>query len=193
MNEVHDDGGLLTRARRGDEAAFSELFSRYQRAVYHYAVYMGGRDVGDDIVQETFLVVLRQSDRQDELRGSVLGYLVGIARRLLLKRFGEQRAAPLAEDLEEAVNESACEQPTVLDDIARAEAAETVRAAVESLPAGYREAVVLCELQELDYAAAADVMGCPVGTVRSRLHRARALLARKLSAQPRVEGMRQES
>ena len=71
-------------------------------------------------------------------------------------------------------------QPTVLDTLSRAETVHTVRAAIASLPAPYREAVVLCELQEMSYADAAAVAECPVGTVRSRLHRAKALLTEKL-------------
>jgi RNA polymerase sigma-70 factor (ECF subfamily) len=70
---------------------------------------------------------------------------------------------------------------TVLDALTRREAIEFVRAAVQSLPLTYREVVALCDLQELDYATAADVLQVPIGTVRSRLHRGRALLAAKLS------------
>jgi RNA polymerase sigma-70 factor (ECF subfamily) len=67
-----------------------------------------------------------------------------------------------------------------LSDLARSEQIASVRQAVVSLPAPYREAVVLCELQELSYAEAAAAAGCSVGTIRSRLHRARAILAKKL-------------
>jgi RNA polymerase sigma-70 factor (ECF subfamily) len=71
---------------------------------------------------------------------------------------------------------------TALDDLTREETIAAVRAAVQSLPPVYREAVVLCDLQEMDYAAAAGALQCPIGTVRSRLSRARALLVTKLSA-----------
>jgi RNA polymerase sigma-70 factor (ECF subfamily) len=71
---------------------------------------------------------------------------------------------------------------TALDDLTRAETIATVRAAVQSLPPAYREVVVLCELQGLDYAAAASAVQCPIGTIRSRLSRARALLTAKLGA-----------
>ncbi len=83
--------GCSKRARRGDEDAFSQLFGRYQRAIYRYAVYMGGPDAGDDIVQETFLAVLRQRGRADQPQGTLLAYLIGIARRLLLKRLCRER------------------------------------------------------------------------------------------------------
>ena len=68
----------------------------------------------------------------------------------------------------------------VLDDLTRAETIETVRRAVLSLPPKYREVVVLCELQDVSYVETAEILGCAIGTVRSRLHRARALLLAKL-------------
>jgi RNA polymerase sigma-70 factor (ECF subfamily) len=181
-----DDVELLERARQGDEAAFSQLFERYQRAVYRYAMYMCGREAGDDIVQETFMAVLRQSGRRDRPQGAVIAYLIGIARHRVLKRIAAEHEETFARDLDERVVALALpDHLTVLDDLTRAEAIEKVRAAVESLPPAYREVVVLCELEEMDYAAAAEVMQCPIGTVRSRLHRARALLAAKLAANRR--------
>jgi RNA polymerase sigma-70 factor (ECF subfamily) len=71
----------------------------------------------------------------------------------------------------------------------RAEGIARVRRAVLSLPVRYREVIVLCELQELTYAEAAQALGCAIGTVRSRLHRARALLAGKLSEQDEPRGV----
>jgi len=70
----------------------------------------------------------------------------------------------------------------VLENLSRAETVHAVRAAIATLPAPYREAIVLCELQELSYADAATVAQCPVGTIRSRLHRAKELLMTKLAA-----------
>ena len=66
-------------------------------------------------------------------------------------------------------------------DLTRREGLETLRRAVQALPRRYREVVVLCDLEEVDYADAAVALGCPIGTVRSRLHRARGLLLEKLS------------
>ena len=91
-----DDGALLTRASRGDEAAFSELFARYQRQIYHYAERVCGCASGDDIVQETFLAVLRPSGRFDPAKGTVPGYLFGIARHHVIKRLA-RRGATLSE------------------------------------------------------------------------------------------------
>ena len=177
MSDV-DDVRLLERARRGDEGAFSQLFARYQRAIYRYGAYMCGRDAGDDVVQETFLAVLRQTRRDDAPRGTVGGYLFGIARHVVMKRLSARKDEPVDDELGDLVP---TEQANALDDLTRFETVEAVRAAVCSLPPAYREAVVLCELQEMDYAGAADVMQCPIGTVRSRLHRARALLTNTLA------------
>jgi len=173
MSEM-DDAGLLGRARTGDETAFSQLFARHQRQLFRYATYMGGADAADDIVQDTFLAVLRQKGRTDTLTGSVIGYLIGIARHLVMK----QRAQPWPA-IEEDIDVPS-EEPNAFDQLVLSESVDHVRAAVRSLPPAYREAIVLCELEDIDYADAAGMMQCPVGTVRSRLHRARALLADKL-------------
>lgn len=175
MSEM-DDAALLGRARTGDEAAFAQLFARHQRQLFRYASYMGGRDAADDIVQDTFLAVLRQKGRADAPTGSIIGYLIGIARHLIMKRRAQRWSDP-----EEAADVPA-DEPSAFDRLVTIESVETLRAAVHSLPPPYREAIVLCELDDLDYATAATMMQCPVGTVRSRLHRARALLGAKLMA-----------
>ena len=81
---------LLRRAREGNEDAFSQLFARHERAVYRYAAYMCGPDAGDDIVQETFLAVLQQTNRCDTPTESVRAYLMGIARHRVLKRLASR-------------------------------------------------------------------------------------------------------
>jgi RNA polymerase sigma-70 factor (ECF subfamily) len=177
-----DDAGLLARARRGDERAFSQLFARYQRQRFRYAAYMGGAGAADDIVQDTFLAVLRQKDRTDAPSGSVIGYLIGIARHLIMKRHPQPWST-----LEDA-SDLPSDEPSAFDRLMASESVDAVRTAVMSLPPLYREAVVLCELEDVDYAGAAMLMECPIGTVRSRLHRGRALLAARLSTTVRAEG-----
>ena len=177
MGDV-DDARLLERARKGDEQAFSQLFAAHQRQVFRYATYMGGADAADDIVQDTFLAVLRQRDRRDQPTGTVGSYLIGIARHLVMKRHERTAGWALVEDDFEGTE---TREPNALDRLLLAESAASVRAAVLSLPPVYREAIVLCELEDLDYAGAAAVMQCPLGTVRSRLSRSRALLAERLT------------
>jgi len=98
----------------------------------------------------------------------------------MLRRLSRSSSIPIGEFTEDLNVEGSIERETPLDDFARRETIGFVRAAVQSLPPAHREVIVLCELEEMDYAEAASVMQCPVGTVRSRLNRARALLSRKL-------------
>ena len=177
-----DDAGLIALARRGDAVAFSRLFAGFERRIFRYAAHMCGRDAADDVVQETFLALLRGRGDYDAGKGSVGNYLFGIARHFVLKRLSAREVATF--DLDEHDEETAWpdERPSVVDSLARAETIQAVRAAIASLPAVYREVVVLCELQEMSYADAAVIAQCPIGTVRSRLHRAKAMLTTKLSA-----------
>ena len=177
-----DDAGLLERSCRGDETAFSELYARHQRAIYSYAARMCGHESGDDVVQETFLAMLRQRGRYDAARGSVGAYLFGIARHVVMRQL-ERRYGPI--DFNPPDENTAAVQDTPFEALFRLESIDALRAAVDELPPVYREAIVLCELQEMDYATAAAVMQCPIGTVRSRLHRARALLTARLRCRTR--------
>lgn len=172
-----DDLGLLERTKQGDEDAFASLFERHKAAVYRYASHMGGAADADDVVQEAFLALLRQLAQYDATRGSLQGYLLGIARRLTLKRLGRVR---WEESIDPADAAMVARDADAFEDLSRAETVERVRAAIALLPVVFREAIVLCELNELDYATAAAVMDCPIGTVRSRLHRARAQLCKVL-------------
>ena len=178
-----DEAALLTRASEGDEAAFGELYTRYQRQIYHYAARMCGVAAGDDVVQETFLAVLRQTGRFDPAKGTVGAYLYGIARHHVIKRL-ERQGVALTEPVEMVAAGAVAVQDTPLEAMARERMIGVVRQAVQSLPPVYREVVALCDLQEMDYATVAQVIQCPIGTVRSRLHRARGLLLRKLAAVP---------
>jgi RNA polymerase sigma-70 factor (ECF subfamily) len=176
-----DEAALLTRLCEGDEAAFCTLFARYQRQIYLYASRMCGCAAGDDVVQETFLSVLKPSGRFDPAKGTVAGYLFGIARHHVIRRLAKQGTV-LAEPPEELALTGMASQETPFDAMARDQMIDAVRQAVQSLPPVYREVVALCDLEELDYATVAHVIQCPIGTVRSRLHRARALLLRKLTS-----------
>jgi RNA polymerase sigma-70 factor (ECF subfamily) len=177
-----DDAGLVRRMRRGDEDAFATLFAKHHAAIYRYALQMCGPAAADDVVQEAFLALLRQTDRYDPARGAVLTYLYGIARHHVLKRLPSSSAeSALDED-----DDAAAVPATALDDLSRAETVDQVRQAVHRLPPPYREVVVLCELHEMDYETAASILECPIGTVRSRLHRARRLLMAKLAASQRT-------
>ena len=161
---------LLKRLQAGDERAFDTLYSRHMPPVYRYALRMtGSASDADDVVQDLFLALIRNARGYDPERGELRSYLYGLARRLILRRLPAE--LPTNDDTPE---------PAVEDDpferLDLNQRLESVRAAVASLPASYREVVALCDLEELSYADAAVTIGCAVGTVRSRLHRARAML-----------------
>jgi RNA polymerase sigma-70 factor (ECF subfamily) len=142
----------------------------------------GSPPAAEDIVQEVFLALLRDECGYDPQRGSLVAYLFGIARKLLLRQF-ERRRSDVPVDTggaEEGRFAEPVDTSDPLADLAARERVDALRRAVSSLPRRYREVVVLCDLEEVDYAEAAAALGCPIGTVRSRLHRARMMLAGKL-------------
>lgn len=184
------DDDLLFRLRNGDEQAFVTLYRRRQAAIYRFALHMSGStSVAEDITQEVFLALLKEECGYDRERGTLSGYLFGIARKLVLRNHDRNRGDV---PLEVEADEGAPIELAVIDDplagLTRTEAVTALRRAVQALPRRYREVVMLCDLEEMDYAEAAIVLGCPIGTVRSRLHRARALLLEKLNQdrKPRV-------
>ena len=173
----HTDDSLLRLASDGREDAFVELYRRRQGQIYKFALHMcGSAPVAEEVTQEVFMSVIRNANGFDPGRGSVAAYLYGIARNHVLRALERDRAyVPMEDDV---VVISGAETP--LGDLTRTETIESVRQAVLSLPGNYREVVVLCDLQEMNYAEAAAMLDVPVGTVRSRLSRARAMLVEKL-------------
>jgi RNA polymerase sigma-70 factor, ECF subfamily len=178
------DDELLTLVAAGDARAFTELFHRRQPDVFRFAVHMTASvATAEDIVQEVFLAVMRDAGRYEAGRATVAAWLCGIARNCVRQRLERDRRlmpADFGDGRDTLTDDSAPADP--LTGLLRAERIDTLRRTVQTLPVSYREAVVLCDLQEMSYADAAEVLGCPVGTVRSRLHRARAMLAARLSA-----------
>ena len=182
------DGDLLRRASRGDEEAFAEIYRAHQVTLYRYALRMSGSAwAAEEIVQEVFMTLLRAPEKFDAARGPIGAYLFGIARNRVLKHLERApREVPLETngetngelDLVDSAKVTHMHTPSTWAE--QRQLADRVREAVLSLPAEFREAVVLCELEELSYEEAARLLGCPIGTIRSRLHRARALLLAKL-------------
>jgi RNA polymerase sigma-70 factor, ECF subfamily len=177
------DLDLLLQIRSGDEEAFLSLYRRRQGAIYRFVLHMSGSTpVAEDITQEVFLALLRSECGYDPDRGTLSGYLFGIARKLLLRQMERGRVdVPLEPDAEDAPLPELAVIQDPLGDLTHRERLEALRRAVATLPRRYREVVVLCDLEEVDYSEAAVALNCPIGTVRSRLHRARALLLEKLN------------
>jgi RNA polymerase sigma-70 factor (ECF subfamily) len=179
------DSELLERMMTGDEEAFLALYRRRQSGVYRFALQMSGSDtVAEDVTQEVFMTLIQEAGNYDAARGSLQAFLYGIARNFVLRKIAkENRFVALFEDADEGAAQAsdhflAASDP--LGDLTRSETIERVRQAVLALPPRYREVVVLCDLHEMSYAEAAAALHCVVGTIRSRLHRARSLLAETL-------------
>lgn len=170
-----NDAELLSRMAAGAEDAFAAIYRRHQGPIFRFAQWMSGSDaLAAEVTQETFLVLIRDSSRFDPSRGPLSAWLMGVARNQVMKLLErEGRYHPLEDETSalEAGMEAGLE---------RSERIALVRQAVFSLPAAYREAVVLCDMEERSYEEAARALGCAVGTVRSRLHRGREMLAQRL-------------
>ena len=189
------DTELLQLMLTGDAEALATLYQRRQRSVYRFALQMcGSTEIAEDITQEVFLVLINDGSIFDSSRGSLNSFLLGVARNHVLRRLQRERFyVPIGESEDNSEREPASPAAMTvsvgpLDDLARTETIESVRRAVLALPERYREVVVLCDLQEMSYGETAEILGCAVGTVRSRLHRARALLINKLRPARQEEG-----
>ena len=178
--EAQTDVDLLRRMASGEERAFTALYRRRQGSVYRYALHMSGKpELAEEVTQEVFMALIREPRQYDAERGELSAYLYGMARNMVRKALIRDRAYVTA--LDEPYYETAGDND-VLGDLTRQERLDALRQAVLALPANYREAVVLCDLHEMDYAQASGVLGVPLGTLRSRLHRGRALLIEKMRA-----------
>jgi RNA polymerase sigma-70 factor (ECF subfamily) len=174
---------LLKRAAKGDEQAFLLLYQRHQAPLYRYALRMTGSPwAAEEVVQEVFLLLIREPQKYQAERGELGAFLFGVARNRVMKHL-ERTPREASLDVLSA-NGSPWREPedplTPMMIAEKRERIEQVREAVLELPAEFREAVVLCELEEMSYEEAAQACGCPLGTIRSRLHRGRALLLAKL-------------
>jgi RNA polymerase sigma-70 factor (ECF subfamily) len=176
---------LFLLSRDGDEDAFVALYRRRYQAVFRFVAQLtGDESVAEDVTQEVFVLLARGAIDFDPARGALQALLYGVARNLVRRRQGRERGhVPIdADDGTGMVPEALVDRTDVLGELARSQTVAMVRQAVGSLPAHYREVVILCDLHEQSYEEAAAALGCAVGTVRSRLHRARGLLLDKLQS-----------
>lgn len=193
------DVELIRRLAGGDEDAFLEFYRRHQAGLYRYAIHMSGSpEAAADVVQDTFLTLIRHAGKFDEQKGTPAAFLFGIARNQLRKHHErERRYVPLSDDLGSVLSQewSAGQDHSngnghspvnpirvegILEGLERSEMVEQLRGAVLTLPDHYREPLTLCDLEGKSYFEAAALLDCPVGTVRSRLNRARSMLLDKL-------------
>ena len=175
------DEELLRLTRAGDEHAFTVLYRRHQGPVYRFALQMSGsQSVADDITQEVFLALMREFSRFDSSRSSLAPYLYGVARNQVRRHMERGKFQVPIHDDGDASLEPITAPGDPLGDLTLREGLSALRQAILTLPLHYREVVALCDLEEMSYEEAARSIGCAVGTIRSRLHRAHALLIQKL-------------
>ena len=168
------DVRLLAEIVGGVEQSFVELYRRRHNDVYRFVFAMAkSRSFAQDVTQEVFLNVLENASRFDSAKGTVRAWLFGCARHVTLDRLRLERR--WTDDMPADLGTLDSDERLLAD-----QRVERLHAAIARLPIEYREALVLFELQELTYAETATVLDCPIGTVRSRLHRGRVLLATML-------------
>ena len=180
------DFDLLRQTHDGRADAFTALYRRHQGPLFRYALMRcGSSDTAADVVQEAFMGLLTGRFGFDPLRGQLQHFLFGVVRNLILKLEEPRRrqvALPEPDEDGECELDLACDGAGPLARLLGNEAAEEVRRALALLPAHYRDVVILYELHDLSYLEIATVCQVDIGTVRSRLSRGRAALARRLQA-----------
>ena len=193
-DEADPEAQLLERLKQRDESAFLELYDRHRRSVYWFLVHMTGSiALAEDLTQGVFVAILEKIGsgaigQFDPGKGPLEGYLLGVARNLAREerrrthRFASLEIVFETPEWEWFLDKFSCENQ--IRDAETLLAAQSdlklLYRAILDLPHPYRETIVLCGLQEKSYQQAAAILQCSEGTVASRLHRAKALLAAKL-------------
>jgi len=182
---------LVRRCIAGDAVAWEEIVQRYNRRIYNICYrFAGSADDAQDLTQEVFIKMYRTLSSYDPGRAAFMTWLTTITRNLLVDHFRKTKQDRMTETLDGAPSEHEDAMP--LSDkipdkaappdarVQSREAGETVHHALEKLSPELREAVILRDLQDMDYREIAAVLKVPEGTVKSRINRGRAELARLL-------------
>ncbi len=185
--EVSDEVELCQRIALGDQAAFRVLVDRYQHRVFGFCVRMlGDRAEAGDLAQDVFLAVYQHAH---EFRGDAKfsTWALRIARNMTLNRIkylerrGRAGKHVVTEKDEARAVARPHEGPNPEEHRASNERREMVHEAIEKLDASHRAVVVLRDIEDLSYEEICDITGLPLGTVKSRIHRARTALATHLA------------
>lgn len=176
--EDEADGALMALVRRGDERAFAALVERYEHSIVNYLCRLTGcRDRAEDLAQETFVRLFQHAARYQE-QGQFAAYLYRIATNLVRSEERRKRRWRVIDN----VLQKAPETPQVLPsgDVLRSEVQAVVSEAIQELPVHFRAPLVLREIEDRSYEEIAKALDCRVGTVKSRINRAKAQLREKL-------------
>jgi len=186
-------GLLVRRCVAGDAAAWEDIVRRYQRRIYNICYrFAGSAEDADDLTQEVFIKMYKTLDSYDVDRGAFMTWVTTITRNLLVDHFRKGKhdrltdsldASPVQEEEGRSLSEQIEDKGTASPDeqVRSREAGEAVHEALQKLSPELREAVILRDLQDMDYKEIAGVLKVPEGTVKSRINRGRVELARLLS------------
>jgi RNA polymerase sigma-70 factor (ECF subfamily) len=179
-----DERQIVEAARRGDHRAFEALVLKYQDRIFRLVQRLvSGADTVDDLAQEVFIRAYRSIG---EFKGesSLYTWLYKIALNLCRNYYRTKGRRPVHEELGESTGAVGLESPdgSPEDEVFRREFWEQLRRGLDELPEEQREAVVFCDLEGMSYEEMAEVLGVPIGTVRSRIFRGRRALQRRLGA-----------
>jgi len=179
MSNSSADAELLDLARRGEEAAFLTLYQRHRDCVFRFTYRMlGSVQLAEDVTHDCFLSLMSKPRLFDPSRSSVRTYLCAAARNLAYRRLRRMGREATVDEMSDT---QADERAGPLEQVLAGELADTVKQAVASLPPLQREAIILFEFEDLSLADIAAVGQTDVGTIKSRLHRARERLRRLLA------------
>jgi len=182
---------LVRRCISGDAVAWEEIVLRYNRRIYNICYrFAGSPDDAQDLTQEVFIKMYRTLNSYDVERGAFMTWVTSITRNLLVDHFRKSKQDRMTDSLDSAPSEHEDAMPLseqIPDKSAPAdsrvhsrETRETIHRALQKLSPDLREAVILRDLQDMDYREIATVLKVPEGTVKSRINRGRAELARLL-------------
>ena len=191
MEEAQVIGLLVRRCVGGDAAAWEEIVQRFHRRIYNVCYrFAGDAENAQDLTQEVFIKMYRTLNTYDSGKGAFMTWVTTITRNLLVDHFRKTKGDRITDSLDTAPSEHEDAQP-LSDQIAdrgpspdtsaqSREVREMVHGALQKLSPELREAVILRDLQDMDYREIATVLKVPEGTVKSRINRGRAELARLL-------------
>jgi RNA polymerase sigma-70 factor (ECF subfamily) len=184
---LDQDSSVVERCLSGDDTAWEELVRVHTRRVYGLCYRFTGSDSeAQDLTQEVFLRIFRTLKSFRSTEGSFTTWLARLTRNLLIDHYRRTRLERVTDSIEEQLpmlEESAAVSARPEGLLAGREASEVLQAALQKLSPDLREAVILRDLQELEYREIAQVLKIPEGTVKSRLNRGRAELTRVLRKQ----------
>ena len=191
MDDAQLTGLLVRRCVAGDAGAWEEIVQRYHRRIYNICYrFAGSGDDAQDLTQEVFIKMYRTLSTYDVDRGAFMTWVTTMTRNLLVDHFRKTKQDRVTDSLDAAPSEHEDSMPlsdqiqdkaAPPDERVRSrETSETVHRALQKLSPELREAVILRDLQDMDYREIATVLKVPEGTVKSRINRGRAELARLL-------------